>query len=139
MSGIIHWLDGKLYPAFQHRWDDQLFRERILHHLDQGGLAVLDLGAGAGIVAEMNFRGHARRVCGIDPDPRVADNPYLDEGRVGVGESIPYPDARFDVVFATTSWSICRTRRRCSRRWPACCARVGSSSARRPTSGITCR
>ena len=48
----------------------------------------------------MNFRGHARRLCGIDPDPRVAANPYLDEGQVGVGESIPYPDASFDVVFA---------------------------------------
>ena len=26
--------------------------------------------------------------------------PYLDEGRDGVGESIPYPDASFDLVFA---------------------------------------
>ncbi len=34
----------------------------------------------------------------MDPDPRVADNPHLDEGREGVGESIPYPDASFDVV-----------------------------------------
>ena len=59
---------------------------------------MLDLGAGAGIVPEMNFKGHARRVCGVDPDPRVADNPHLDEGREGVGESIPYPDASFDVV-----------------------------------------
>lgn len=30
----------------------------------------------------------------------MADNPYLDEGRVGVGESIPYPGASFDVVLA---------------------------------------
>jgi SAM-dependent methyltransferase len=48
----------------------------------------------------MNFKGRAREVCGLDPDPRVVDNPSLDEGRVGVGESIPYPDARFDLVFA---------------------------------------
>ncbi|EGV20657.1 Methyltransferase type 11 [Thiocapsa marina 5811] len=30
----------------------------------------------------------------------MVENPYLDEGRVGVGESIPYPDGSFDLVFA---------------------------------------
>ena len=100
MSGIVQKLDAKLYRDFQHRWDDQLFRERILEHLGDGDLDVLDLGAGAGIVEAMDFRGRARRICGVDPDPRVVDNPYLDEGRVGVGEAIPYPDASFDLVFA---------------------------------------
>jgi len=57
--------------------------------LGSGDLDIRDLGAGAGIVEEMDFRGHARRICGIDPDPRVVDSPYLDEGQVGVGESIP--------------------------------------------------
>jgi SAM-dependent methyltransferase len=48
----------------------------------------------------MDFRGRAGRVCGIDPDPRVIDNPLLDEGRVALGEAIPYPDATFDLVLA---------------------------------------
>jgi ubiquinone/menaquinone biosynthesis C-methylase UbiE len=48
----------------------------------------------------MNFRGLVARVCGIDPDPRVGANPYLDEGKVAVGEDIPYPDTNFDIVFA---------------------------------------
>ncbi|MEY6432338.1 PIN domain-containing protein [Thioalkalicoccus limnaeus] len=34
----------------------------------------------------------SRHLCGIDPDPRVVDKPYLDEGRVGVGEAIPDPE-----------------------------------------------
>ncbi len=97
---MIQWLDAKLYPHFQKNWDDSLFRERILSHLTGADLTILDLGAGAGIVEAMNFKGHAREVCGLDPDPRVVDNPYLDEGKVGVGESIPYPDGRFDLVFA---------------------------------------
>lgn len=100
MGHMVRWLDAKLYPTFQHRWDDSLFRQRIFSRLGGGRLDVLDLGAGAGIVEQMDFRGHARRLCGIDPDPRVVENPYLDEGRVGVGESIPYPDDSFDLVFA---------------------------------------
>ena len=61
---------------------------------------VLDIGAGAGIVSHMNFRGLASKVCGVDPDVRVMTNPYLDEGKQGVGEAIPYPDERFDLVLA---------------------------------------
>jgi SAM-dependent methyltransferase len=48
----------------------------------------------------MNFKGLVSKVCGVDPDPRVTANPYLDEGWTGVGEAIPYPDAHFDVVLA---------------------------------------
>jgi SAM-dependent methyltransferase len=61
---------------------------------------VLDLGAGSGNVREMNFRGIAGRICGVDLDPRVASNPLLDEGRVADAAGIPYPDGEFDVVFA---------------------------------------
>ena len=101
MRRIIEWLDRRLYPNYQHRWDDALFRNRILARLsDKCDQDVLDLGAGAGIVDEMNFLGEARKICGIDPDPRVPTNPYLDEGKKGLGESIPYPDASFDIVFA---------------------------------------
>ena len=96
---LVRWLDRVFYSAYQNNWDDVAFRNVILaairpkHH-------VLDLGAGAGIVVQMNFRGRVARICGVDPDPRVESNPYLDEGKIGVGESIPYTDASFDVVFA---------------------------------------
>ena len=99
MGNLTSRLDLRLYPHYAPNWDDALFRERVLavlrpeHHL-------LDLGAGAGIVAAMNFRGRAARVCGVDPDPRVRENPFLDEGRVGTGERIDYPDASFDVAIA---------------------------------------
>ena len=48
----------------------------------------------------MDFRKFCDRVYGIDPDPRVENNPYLFEGVEAFGEDIPYPDNFFDVVFA---------------------------------------
>lgn len=99
MSGLVARLDRRFYPAVGRNWDDHIFADRIRAVLTPDA-DVLDLGAGAGIVAAMNFRGQARRVCGIDLDPRVAENPFLDEGRVCDANSIPYPDASFDLIFS---------------------------------------
>lgn len=96
---LVQTIDQKFYPGFERNWDDYLFRERILAVLRPDS-AVLDLGAGAGIVGAMNFRGIARKVCGVDLDPRVVDNPFLDEGRVSDAGEIPYPDNSFDLIFA---------------------------------------
>jgi ubiquinone/menaquinone biosynthesis C-methylase UbiE len=90
-------MDRTWYPDQDRNWDDAWFRERILERL-RPEFHVLDLGAGAGIVRQMNFRGLAARVCGVDPNERVLANPHLDEARQGTGEAIPYPDARFDLV-----------------------------------------
>ncbi len=99
MSALVQWMDRTLYPDLASNWDDELFRQEIAARLRRE-YAILDLGAGAGIVSQMNFRGMAARVCGIDPDERVRSNPYLDEAAVGLGEAIPYPDESFDLVFA---------------------------------------
>ncbi|MCC8998176.1 MAG: class I SAM-dependent methyltransferase [Candidatus Contendobacter sp.] len=99
MTTLIAKLDQALYPSYARNWDDQLFRERILQRLTRTSI-ILDLGAGAGIVQQMNFRGLAARVCGVDLDPRVVDNPMLDEGKIADAGGIPYPDATFDIVFA---------------------------------------
>ncbi|MFK7931466.1 MAG: class I SAM-dependent methyltransferase [Myxococcota bacterium] len=95
---IIRRLDEGRYKEFPSRWDDLRFSELIASRV-MPTHTVLDLGAGAGIVPEMNFKELAARVCGVDPDPRVVNNPYLHEGRQGVGEQIPYDDQTFDVVF----------------------------------------
>lgn len=96
---IIQWLDNKVYRRFDRNWDDALLRERILALASPTAMA-LDLGAGAGIVEHMDFRGSFRRVCGVDLDPRVISNPFLDEGRVADAGRIPYEDATFDVVYS---------------------------------------
>jgi SAM-dependent methyltransferase len=93
------YLDNKFYPNHGNNWDDQLFRERILKEL-RSDFLVLDLGAGAGIIPFMNFRGMAKKICGIDLDPRVVENPFLDEGKVADANKIPYPDESFDLIFS---------------------------------------
>jgi SAM-dependent methyltransferase len=98
MSRFIQWLDKCFYPTYRNNWDDTLFRKTILSYI-KPGYKVLDLGAGAGVVQQMNFKGIAERVCGVDPDPRVVENPFLDEGVIGTGEAIPYSNCFFDIVF----------------------------------------
>lgn len=99
MTGLVAWLDHRLYPDHGRNWDDQLFRTRILSWL-KPDMTVLDVGAGAGIVGAMNFRGQVARICGVDLDPRVVDNPFLDEGRLADAGRIPCDDASFDIAFA---------------------------------------
>lgn len=99
MTTLIARIDRAVYPGFERNWDNRLFREKILAHLRPDSI-VLDLGAGAGIIPQMNFRGEAAQVCGVDIDPRVVDNSMLDEGRVANAEGIPYENDRFDLVFS---------------------------------------
>ena len=101
MSSLTRWMDTTLYPQHGNNWDDELFRGQLLKHIDTG-TRCLDFGAGRGNVKQMNFKGIAGFVAGIDPEHAVFDNPYLDDAalldlRTGM---IPYPDASFDVVFA---------------------------------------
>jgi SAM-dependent methyltransferase len=99
MSKITQFIDRYFYPDVQDNWDDQLFRERIMAKLTSDSV-ILDVGAGAGIVEAMNFRGQVARVCGIDLDPRVLDNEKLDEGKIANAGKIPFDDETFNVVFA---------------------------------------
>jgi SAM-dependent methyltransferase len=99
MNGMVDRLDRVLYPRQSSNWDDCIFRDRVLSNLSPEAI-VLDIGAGAGIVQQMNFKGLVAKVCGIDLDPRVECNPMLDEAKLSDASHIPYPDAAFDVAFA---------------------------------------
>ncbi len=99
MSELTDRLDRRWYPDVSDRWDDLIFRNRILDVIGPQS-QVLDLGAGAGVVEPMNFRGHVDRICGIDLDLRVLENRFLDDAKIANGEAIPYSDSSFDVVFS---------------------------------------
>lgn len=97
-SGLTAWMDRTLYPAHEDNWDDERLRAAIVKRLSPD-MRILDLGAGAGRVKQMNFRGHVRRVVGIDPDPRIRENPFLDEAHQGMADRLPFVDRSFDLVF----------------------------------------
>jgi len=99
MSTLIDYWDKKFYPGYAKNWDDDFFRKKILENVSPD-MHMLDLGAGAGIVEQMNFKGVVARVCGVDLDPRVINNPYLDEGRMTDAANIPWPENSFDLVFS---------------------------------------
>jgi len=97
MSSLVSAIDRAWYPGYGRHWDDALFRQRVLAELRPDSI-ILDLGAGAGIIPEMRFRGLAARVCGVDLDSRVLDNPLLDEAWVADAGQVPYADGYFDLV-----------------------------------------
>ena len=94
---LISKLDKKFYPGVGDRWDDALFRDTLLKHLTPE-MAVLDLGAGAGIIPEMNFKGKVKKMYGLDPDERVLSNPFLDSAVCSTAEEMPFADEMFDAV-----------------------------------------
>ena len=99
MNNGIDWIDRNLYPSFEDSWDIALFRQIVLDHLESSHV-LLDVGAGAGIQHHMDFKDHAKLVCGIDPDPRVSANRFLHDGRIASAERIPWPDNTFDRVIS---------------------------------------
>ncbi|HLG35908.1 MAG TPA: class I SAM-dependent methyltransferase [Bacteroidia bacterium] len=94
---LVSILDKRFYPDVSDRWDDLLFREEILRHL-QPNMTMLDLGAGAGIVPEMNFKDKAKMIYGLDPDERVSTNPFLDSAVCSTAEEMPFADEMFDII-----------------------------------------
>jgi SAM-dependent methyltransferase len=98
VSRLVERMDDALYPGVSNEWYDEVFRDRIAS-LARPEMRVLDIGAGAGIVKEMGFRGKVAKVSGIDLDERVLVNPLLDDAKIASAEEIPYPDASFDLAF----------------------------------------
>ena len=120
MSRLVNWLDNTLYPGYGDHWDDERFRAAILKRI-RPSMVILDLGAGAGLVKQMNFRGLVHRVAGIDPDPRVRDNPFLDEAHIGYADRLPFPRQTFDMVLC---WNISTIRNQYCAKWHECLSLV---------------
>lgn len=101
MSALTRWMDARLYAGYSDNWDNQRLRQYLMERL-KSDHAILDLGAGRGALMEMNFKGAVKFVAGVDPDPVVHENPFLDEAKtLAVPDAkIPYPDESFNIVFS---------------------------------------
>lgn len=101
MSALTRWMDRTLYGGYGNNWNDELFRQRLLAHIG-ADTRCLDFGCGRGNVKQMNFKGIAGWVAGVDPEPAVFENRFIDEAALLDLQAmrIPHPDASFDLVFA---------------------------------------
>ena len=100
MSKLIQIVDRTFYPGQNRDTAHAIFRDQILAQL-QPEMSILDFGAGRGGKPELNFQGRVAKLCGVDVDPVVIENPYLDEARVIEDDRIPYPDDTFDFVYSS--------------------------------------
>jgi 2-polyprenyl-3-methyl-5-hydroxy-6-metoxy-1,4-benzoquinol methylase len=76
---------------------------------DRVGASVLDVGAGTGIASYAFARSGPREVSALETDPsevvgqgtvrRISQGLAI-ESATGAGESLPFPDGRFDIVYA---------------------------------------
>jgi len=96
---LVDWLDRTLYSQYSNNWDDESLRALILQRL-RPSMSVLEIGAGAGRIKQMDFRGICTGVVGIDPDLRVMQNPFLRTAVPGFADKLPFADNSFDLVFA---------------------------------------
>lgn len=94
-------LDEWFYPNYSNNWDDRNFRKKLLEHFSNNSIC-LDYGAGRGNVEYMRFNNVVAKVCGVDVDKAVMDNPYLHDAKIiDINNSIiPYEDDYFDFVYS---------------------------------------
>jgi hypothetical protein len=68
MNRMVDRLDRALYPRQSSNWDDCISRDRVLSNLSPEAI-ILDIGAGAGIVQQVNFKGMVAKVSSLDAHP----------------------------------------------------------------------
>jgi SAM-dependent methyltransferase len=99
--------EERLRPAVRNLWlrfypdyDKHAFEHQIAS-LVRPQMSVLEIGAGSGRGHQNVFhlRGRCARYVGVDLDPRVMQNPHLDEAFVADAATLPFENESFDLVF----------------------------------------
>lgn len=102
IDGTIDPKVARLWERFYGDYDPHRFRSLVQSSANLSS-HVLEIGAGSGRGLQNSFplRGKVAEYVGIDPDPRVLDNPSLDKGYVCAAEALPFENGSFDLVFHT--------------------------------------
>lgn len=102
-------IDGRIKPGVKQLWERYYpdyrrssFKEHVATYLRPDS-DVLEIGAGSGTGMQygFGFKGTVKSCVGVDLDPRVLDNPHLDEAYHADAADLPMPDKSFDVIFHT--------------------------------------
>jgi SAM-dependent methyltransferase len=73
---------------------------RLVEEYTQPGARVLEIGGGPVNWTTSMMRPRAREIVGLDIDPAVKNNEFLDDAVVYDGHRFPLPDARFDLAIS---------------------------------------
>jgi 2-polyprenyl-3-methyl-5-hydroxy-6-metoxy-1,4-benzoquinol methylase len=99
---IVNWFYRKYYSSFENNWDNNLFRKNILAALKPTDI-LLDAGAGAGYIRQMNFKDVAKEVYGADMDERVMQNSFLHHAFIAdLCNLAIFEDEKFDVIICNS-------------------------------------
>jgi SAM-dependent methyltransferase len=99
--------DGKWTPSvlallerYYPHYSPHQFSALLARHVHTGSV-VLEIGAGSGRNQQIHFdlRGKVARYVGVDLDPNVLTNPFLDESYQANAAALPFPADTFDIVF----------------------------------------
>jgi len=93
----IEQLDRHFYPGYV---DEHVRFDAAIRRYLRPDAAVLDAGAGRGVMYPYDYREHVARMAGADTDPAIAENANLTDAAVADLASLPYEDASFDLVFS---------------------------------------
>jgi SAM-dependent methyltransferase len=93
-------------PLFRHFYlritdYNSIFFDWIRDYITENSV-ILEIGAGAGKKVPYDFAKQAQRVIGVDMDPRVLDNPNLDESLCIDFFENKFDDNTFDIIFANS-------------------------------------
>jgi SAM-dependent methyltransferase len=90
-------LDRRYYPDYvdEHHRFDALIRTYL-----RPGIAVLDAGAGRGVMYPYDYRDTVARMAGADTDPAIMQNENVTDAVVADLGHLPYEDGTFDLVFS---------------------------------------
>ena len=91
-----------LWLRFYPDYEKHAFEQRVASMVEPE-MSVLEIGAGSGRGNQNVFqlRGRCARYAGVDLDPRVLENPHLDEAVVADAAALPFEDQTVDLVFHT--------------------------------------
>jgi len=110
-------IHNRFYPETEAggftRFDGTIQFYTRINALLEPNMTILDLGAGRGLTPEggtqfsrklVQLRGKVSRIIGVDIDPAVKSNPFLDEAIVYDGKSIDVPDQSIDLLISEATF-----------------------------------